>query len=99
GSMVALLAFSGLIGINHPALAQLDTQTAVVLDFEITPGYDPILGRKAADALAVELQRQNQFETVSSQKVQIVPRQRLGQIITVIAGLIAPFAPLVQTLL
>jgi len=97
GSMIALLAFTGFAGMNHPALAQLDTQTAVVLDFEVTPGYDPILGRKAADALAVELQRENQFETVTSQKVQIVPRQRLGQIITENAGLIAPYTNVVQT--
>ena len=97
GSMIALLAFTGLAGMNHPAQAQLDTQTAIVLDFEVTPGYDPILGRKAADALAVELQRENQFETVSSQKVQIVPRQRLGQIITENAGLVAPYTNVVQT--
>jgi hypothetical protein len=97
GSMIALLAFSGLVGMNHPALAQLDTQTAIVLDFEVTPGYDPILGRKAADALAVELQRENQYETVTSRKVQVVPRQRLGQIITDNAGLIAPYTQVVQT--
>lgn len=96
-SMIALLALCGLAGMGQPALAQRDTQTAVVLDFEVTPGYDPILGRKAADALAVELQRQNQFETVSSQKVEIVPRQRLGQIITENAGLIAPYTNVVQT--
>jgi hypothetical protein len=82
---------------NRPALAQLDTQTAIVLDFEVTPGYDPILGRKAADALAVELQRENQYETVTSQKVQIVPRQRLGQIIDDNAGLVAPYTNVVQT--
>jgi hypothetical protein len=97
GSMIALLALCGLMGMHHPAFAQLDTQTAVVLDFEVTPGYDPILGRKAADALAVELQRENQFETVSNQKVQIVPRQRLGQIIEENAGLIAPYTNVVQT--
>jgi hypothetical protein len=97
GSMIVLFAFSGLIGMNHPALAQLDTQTAIVLDFEVTPGYDPILGRKAADALAVELQRENQYESVTSQKVQIVPRQRLGQIIDDNAGLIAPYTQVVQS--
>jgi hypothetical protein len=97
GSMMALLAFSGMLGMSRPAQAQLDTQTAVVLDFEVTPGYDPILGRKAADALAVELQRQNQFETVTSQKVQIVPRQRLGQIIEENAGLAAPYTDVVQS--
>jgi hypothetical protein len=97
GSMIALFALSGLVGMNRPALAQLDTQTAIVLDFEVTPGYDPILGRKAADALAVELQRENQYETVTSQKVQIVPRQRLGQIIDDNAGLVAPYTNVVQT--
>jgi hypothetical protein len=95
--MIALFALSGLVGMNRPALAQLDTQTAIVLDFEVTPGYDPILGRKAADALAVELQRENQYETVTSQKVQIVPRQRLGQIIDDNAGLVAPYTNVVQT--
>jgi hypothetical protein len=55
------------------------------------------LGRKAADALAVELQRENQYETVTSQKVQIVPRQRLGQIIDDNAGLVAPYTNVVQT--
>lgn len=97
GSMIALLAFAGLLGMNRPAMAQLDTQTAVVLDFEVTPGYDAILGRKAADALAVELQRENQYETVSKQKVQIVPRQRLGQIIDENSGLIAPYTRVVQS--
>ncbi|MEO6906879.1 MAG: hypothetical protein ABI210_03220 [Abditibacteriaceae bacterium] len=97
GSMIALLTFAGLVSMNRPALAQLDTQTAIVLDFEVTPGYDPVLGRKAADALAVELQRENQFETVSKQKLQIVPRQRLGQIIDENAGLIAPYTSVVQS--
>lgn len=97
GALIPLLALAGLLAVKHPAVAQLNTQTAVVLDFEVTPGYDPILGRKAADALAVELQRENQFESVTSEQVQVVPRQRLGQIIDENAGLIAPYTPVVQS--
>lgn len=97
GGLIPLFALSGLLAVNRPATAQLNTQTAVVLDFEVSPGEDPILGRKASDALAVELQRQNQFETVTSQKVQIVPRQRLEQLITEQAGLVAPFTNVVQS--
>lgn len=96
-SLIPLLALGAMFAIGRPAQAQLNTQTVVVLDFDVTPGYDPILGRKAADALAVELQRENEFKSVTSQKVEIVPRQRLGQIITENAGLIAPYTRVVQS--
>jgi hypothetical protein len=65
------------------ATAQVTIQPAVVLDLAVAPGLDPILGRKAADALAVELQRSGDFE--------IVPRQTVEQAVTTQPGLAPPY--------
>lgn len=53
-------------------------QTVVVLDFATGNGIDPLLGRKAADALVVELQRTNEFIVVSRQQLQEVVGQQAG---------------------
>jgi hypothetical protein len=45
-------------------------QRAAVLDFEVGTGLDPILGRKAADALAVELTRSGDYEVVTRQELE-----------------------------
>lgn len=72
--LVALLAaFS-----SAPAYAQAPIQTVVVLDFAVAPGLDPLLGRKAADALAVELQRSGDFEVVTRQRVEEAVGQQAG---------------------
>jgi len=67
-----------------PAHAQdAPVQSVVVLDFATGRGVDPLLGRKAADALAVELQRTGEY--------QVVTRQRLQEIVGQQAGLQPPF--------
>ena len=66
-----------------PAQAQTPVQTVVVLDFAVANGLDPLLGRKAADGLAVELQRSGDFE--------VVPRARVEEAVAQQAGLQPPF--------
>lgn len=80
----------------RPARAQLDVQTAVVLDFDVYPGLDPNLGRKAADALAVELQSSTAGEAVARQRVEIVPRQRVEQVMGDTTALKPPFTDIIQ---
>ena len=58
-------------------------QTVVVLDFAVAKGLDPLLGRKAADGLAVELQRSGEYD--------VVPRQRVEEAVAQQAGLQPPF--------
>ena len=65
------------------AQAQGVAQTVVVLDFATGPGLDPLLGRKAADGLAVELQRSGEY--------QVVPRQQVEAAVAQQAGLQPPF--------
>src|SRR5688572_28321948 len=66
--MLGMLASLAMVA--GPAAAQtqqqieaqgITTERAIVLDFSVAPGIDPVLGRKAADALAVELQRSGEF--------------------------------------
>ncbi|PQV62734.1 hypothetical protein B1R32_12319 [Abditibacterium utsteinense] len=71
--MALLTAFS-----SAPAQAQAPIQTVVVLDFAVAPGLDPLLGRKAADGLAVELQRSGDFEVVTRQRVEEAVGQQAG---------------------
>jgi hypothetical protein len=59
-----------------------------VLDFDVAPGLDPVLGRKAADAVAVELGRSGEYE--------VVPRQRMEEVLSTISGLRPPYTPLTQ---
>lgn len=67
-----------------PALAQgAPAQTVVVLDFAVADGLDPLYGRKAADGLAVELQRSGEYD--------VVPRQRVEEAVAQQAGLQPPF--------
>ncbi|HEX8834667.1 MAG TPA: CsgG/HfaB family protein, partial [Abditibacteriaceae bacterium] len=63
-------------------------QTVVLLDFDVAPGLDPVLGRKAADALAVELKSSGNFD--------VVPRQRVETAVANEPGLRAPFTPQTQ---
>jgi len=77
------LLFAVLMSCLSPASAQVPIQTVVVLDFATAQGIDPILGRKAADALAVELQRSGDYE--------VVPRQQVEQAFATQPGLAPPF--------
>lgn len=61
-----------------PAQAQAPVQTVVVLDFAVSSGLDPLLGRKAADGLAVELQRSGDYEVVTRQRVEEAVGQQAG---------------------
>lgn len=61
-----------------PAQAQAPVQTVVVLDFAVAAGLDPLLGRKAADALAVELGRSGDFEVVTRQRVEEAVGKQAG---------------------
>ncbi|BCM93243.1 hypothetical protein IAD21_05131 [Abditibacteriota bacterium] len=80
-----LFALITSLGVGvRPAQAQDATgQTVVVLDFATPNGTDPLLGRKAADALAVELQRTGEYT--------VVTRQRLLEVVGQQAGLQPPF--------
>jgi len=80
---------------QQSAWAQLETQTAVVLDFEVFPGLDPNLGRKAADSLAVELQESTQNSPVSRQRIEIVPRQRVMQVMNDTTALTPPYTEVI----
>ncbi|RYX84738.1 hypothetical protein EON83_08890 [bacterium] len=75
--LFALMTSLG-VGVS-PAQAQDATgQTVVVLDFATPNGTDPLLGRKAADALAVELQRTGEYTVITRQRVQEVVGQQAG---------------------
>ena len=58
-------------------------QSVIVLDFATGSGLDPLYGRKAADGLAVELQRSGSYD--------VVPRQRIEQAVDQQAGLQPPY--------
>jgi hypothetical protein len=86
--------FTALFLMGTPKSAQAQApgtgipQTLVILDFDVAPGLDPVLGRKAADALAVELK--------SSANYEVVPRQRVETVVATQSGLRAPFSPQTQ---
>jgi hypothetical protein len=67
-----------LLGAASPTLAQSAVQRAAVLDFSVDTGLDPILGRKAADALAVELQRSGDYEIVTRQEIEAAVASQPG---------------------
>lgn len=94
------IVFAGAVvlglGAARPAQAQLETQTVDVLDFEVLPGLDPNLGRKAADALAVELQTFTANEPVARQRIEVVPRQRMLQTIYDTTALSPPYTDIIQ---
>lgn len=75
-----LLALFAAFG-AAPAQAQdaaTPNQTVVVLDFAVADGLDPLLGRKAADALAVELQRSGEYTVVTRSQVEDAVGQQAG---------------------
>jgi hypothetical protein len=90
------MLFVGMASAPRAAHAQLDVQTAVVLDFGVLEGLDPNLGRKAADALAVELQTSTANSPVARQRVEIVPRQRVEQVIADTTALTPPYTDIIQ---
>ena len=63
-------------------------QSVIVLDFATANGIDPLIGRKAADGLAVELQRSGSFD--------VVPRQRVEEAVDQQAGLQPPYNNIAQ---
>lgn len=67
-----------LISARTPVSAQSSVERVAVLDFSTAPGIDPILGRKAADALAVELQRSEDFEVVTRQELETAVVEQPG---------------------
>ncbi len=69
-----------------PSQAQPTRETVVVVDFDVAPTLDPLLGRKAADAFAVELQRSGNYEVVTRQRVEeaIVQQAGLGDPLDVV---------------
>ena len=78
--------FFALFAALHTPAAQAQgtpAQSVIVLDFATGPGLDPLLGRKAADGLAVELQRSGSYD--------VVPRQRIEQAVDQQAGLQPPY--------
>jgi len=82
-TVFAVLAAFLLAGKPIPLQAQNAGQTVIVLDFAVQQGMEAILGRKAADALAVELQSAGGYEVVS--------RQQIEQAIANNPGMRAPF--------
>ena len=89
------LAFTILPLSQQSAWAQVEGQTSVVLDFEVFPGLDPNLGRKAADSLAVEIQESTQNSLVPRQRIEIVPRQRVMQIMNDTTALTPPYTEII----
>lgn len=89
GMWILPLFLALLAAVGAPAQAQIPPQTVVVLDFEVGAGVDPLMGRKAADAVAVELQRSGVYNVVTRQRVDEVRRQQ--------AGLQEPFDQVTQT--
>lgn len=88
--LAVVAALACLCALPNRARAQEDDATtltpghrAVVLDFEVAPGVDPILGRKAADAIAVEMEASGEFS--------VVPRQEIERLIAVRSGLLPPY--------
>ena len=67
-----------LTSARTPVWAQPSIQRVAVLDFATTQGIDPILGRKAADALAVELQRSGDYEVVTRQELETAVVEQPG---------------------
>ena len=63
-------------------------QSVIVLDFATSAGVDPLIGRKAADGLAVELQRSGSFD--------VVPRLRVEEAVNQQAGLQPPYNNIAQ---
>ncbi len=76
---VLFLAAWGTLN-SRSALAQSGSaiQPAVVLDFSVEGNLDPLLGRKASDAVAVELQRSGDYEIVTRQQVEDAVRTQPG---------------------
>ncbi|MBI3922364.1 MAG: hypothetical protein HY318_13165 [Armatimonadetes bacterium] len=52
-----------------PAEAQISSTKVMVLDFDTASGIDPQMGRKAADALAVEMSVSGKYDIVSREQV------------------------------
>ena len=79
-SLLALFcgALLMLMTARNPVAAQSSIQRVAVLDFATTQGIDPILGRKAADALAVELQRSGDFEVVTRSELETAVVEQPG---------------------
>ena len=63
-------------------------QSVIVLDFATDSGIDPLVGRKAADGLAVELQRSGSYT--------VVPRQTVEETVAQQAGLQPPYNDIAQ---
>src|SRR5690606_12142387 len=81
--LAAFVAALALCFTPAAAQAQAAPRTVVVLDFSVADGLDPLLGRKAADAFAVEL--------ANSREYIVVPRERVVQAVENTAGLTPPF--------
>lgn len=78
-SSLAALALLGSGTASHAQEAATGAgQPAVVIDFEVAPGVDPILGRKAADAVAVEMEASGDFDVVSRQQMEDAVATRNG---------------------
>jgi hypothetical protein len=80
--LTSSLAALALLGSSTASRAQGAAtgagQPAVVIDFEVGPNVDPILGRKAADAVAVELEASGDFDVVSRQQMEEAVATRNG---------------------
>ncbi|MBV9867542.1 MAG: hypothetical protein JO316_19495 [Abitibacteriaceae bacterium] len=87
--LLAILATASITIAPTPAQAQAAPQRVIVLDFATAPGIDPVIGRKAADALAVELQ--------NSRNYQVITRQDVEQLIAKTPSLTPPFDEATQS--
>lgn len=77
---LAVFTWFGGFGIQS---SQAQTQTVVVLDFEVAPGLEPSLGRTAREGLAAQLMRSGDYE--------VVPRQRVADVLKTEPRLHPPF--------
>jgi hypothetical protein len=91
--LAAMLAFPALSSTHFAqpfisvAQAQEDNAThpAVVLDFDVPAGVDASVGRKAADAVAVEMEASTDFN--------VIPRQQVEDAVATRNGIFPPYTP------
>lgn len=63
-----------------PAAAQARITQAAVLDFQVAKGLDPSLGRRAADAVALELTNTGDYEVHSRSEVEDAMKAVFGSV-------------------
>ena len=82
-SIAALALLASSIPSNAQETVSGGAHPVVILDFDIAPNVDPVFGRKAADAVAVEMEASGDFN--------VVPRQAVEEAVATRNGLQPPY--------